>query len=46
MIHATLDEIRPAICLSTELSFGQKRSFLAILGYFSQAELDELRMLV
>lgn len=46
MISAVLDEIRPAISLSAELSFGQKRSFLAIVGYFDEPELEELRMLL
>jgi hypothetical protein len=46
MIHSISDDFRPVISLSTELSFGQKRSFLAIVSYFTEPELEELRSLL
>lgn len=46
MTSAVLDDIRPAISLSSQLSFGQKRSFLAILCYFDEPELEELKRLL
>lgn len=46
MIIAISDDIRPVISLSSQLSFGQKRSFLAIVSYFTEPELEELRTLL